>query len=563
VPFIEIMKGSSMENQEPPEEALPEIEKVSAEFIENPEKDPNNLVVMKNITRTFGSLVANDNITLTFKKGEIHALLGENGAGKSTLMSILFGLIPPSSGQIFLNGKEVHVKDPTHANQLGIGMVHQHFMLVDCFTGLENIILGHEDTKLGFVRYHEAVQKCNNLMNQYGLHVDLNKKISDMSVSMQQKVEILKMLYRDSNILIFDEPTAVLTEMEIEDLMKIILKLKSEGKTILFISHKLNEVKQISDRITILRKGKDIGTYLTAALNNEQMAELMVGKHISFTTEKSEAKPTDTVLEIKNLSVKKADSKKLAVNDFSMQVRKGEIIAIAGIDGNGQDEIVEAITGLSKAKSGQILFNGEDITRSSIRKRNEKGVNHIPADRHRYGLVLDYNVMYNLILEQVHTSHFSRWGILKRKEIESYADTLIEKYDVRSSLGSYTLTRSMSGGNQQKVIVAREIERKGDLLLAVQPTRGLDVGAIENIHKEIVKVRDSGKAVLLVSLEIDEIFDLADTIYTIYEGHITGKFSPKETTFKEIGLYETGAKCQPEYLTPELEQEMAKAKEAQ
>ncbi|MCI1735787.1 MAG: ABC transporter ATP-binding protein [Bacilli bacterium] len=518
---------------------------------------------MKNITRTFGSLVANDNITLTFKKGEIHALLGENGAGKSTLMSILFGLIPPTSGQIFLNGKEVHVKDPTHANQLGIGMVHQHFMLVDCFTGLENIILGHEDTKLGFVRYREAVQKCNSLMNQYGLHVDLNKKISDMSVSMQQKVEILKMLYRDSNILIFDEPTAVLTEMEIEDLMKIILKLKSEGKTILFISHKLNEVKQISDRITILRKGKDIGTYLTTDLDNEQMAELMVGKHISFTTEKSEAKPTDTVLEIKHLSVKKADSRKLAVNDFSLQVRKGEIIAIAGIDGNGQDEIVEAITGLSKAKSGQILFNGEDITRSSIRQRNEKGVNHIPADRHRYGLVLDYNVMYNLILEQVHTSHFSHWGILKRKEIESYADTLIEKYDVRSSLGSYTLTRSMSGGNQQKVIVAREIERHGDLLLAVQPTRGLDVGAIENIHKEIVKVRDSGKAVLLVSLEIDEIFDLADTIYTIYEGHITGKFSPKETTFKEIGLYETGAKCQPEYLTPELEQEMTQAKEAQ
>lgn len=515
----------------------------------NPELDPNNIIVMKSITKVFGTLKANDNVTLELRKGEIHALLGENGAGKSTLMSILFGLYPPTSGDIYLKGKKIVVKDPNDANHYGIGMVHQHFMLVDVFTGLENIVLGHEDTNfLGFLKYGKAKAKVNQLMETYGLKVDLNKKVADMTVGMQQKVEILKMLYRDSEILIFDEPTAVLTAEEIEDLMKVILKLKSEGKTILFISHKLNEVREISDRVTILRKGAKVGTYNTKETTNDFLAEKMVGKQVSFTVEKAPAHPGEDVLEVKDLCVLKPESKKLAVDHVSFAVRKGEIISILGVDGNGQDELVGAITGLAKAKSGQILLNGQDITNFSIKERNKAGISHIPADRHRHGLVLNYNVMYNMIQEMPDDKRFATAGFLKEDNIKAYSDILVEKYDIRSSSGSYTITRSMSGGNQQKVIVAREIERNNPLLICVQPTRGLDVGAIENIHKEIVKVRDSGKAVLLVSLEIDEVFNLADTIYTIYEGRITGKFDPKQTTYREIGLYMTGAKCQDEYL---------------
>lgn len=525
-------------------------------YSQNPELDPENVVVMKNITRVFGTLVANNNITLQLRKGEIHALLGENGAGKSTLMSILFGLYPPTSGEIYIRGKETKIKDPNHATSLGIGMVHQHFMLVEKYTAIQNIVLGVEDTVGGiFITYKKAREKLNKLMDDYGLHVDLDCQISDMSVGMQQKVEILKMLYRDSEILIFDEPTAVLTEMEIEELMKIIKSLKAEGKAILFISHKLNEVREISDRVTVLRKGKYIGTFNTADYDNEGLAELMVGKRVNFKTDKKEANPGDVVLDISNLNIKKADSKKLAVEDFNLQVRKGEIIAVAGIDGNGQDELVAAITGLTKAKSGEIKLNGVDISKLKIKKRNNLGINHIPGDRHKYGLVLDYNVMYNMVLENVSNGDFSKAGFLKPTNIRKYSDELVQKYDIRSSMGSYTITRGMSGGNQQKVIVAREIERHGDLLIAVQPTRGLDVGAIETIHKEIVKVRDSNKAVLLVSLEIDEVFNLADTIYTIYEGRITGKFKPAETTFKEIGLYETGAACQEEYKKPGVDSE--------
>ena len=333
--------------------------------------------------------------------------------------------------------------------------------------------------------------------------------------------------------------------------MKIINSLKAEGKAILFISHKLNEVRAISDRVTVLRKGNYIGTYKTSEYDNDGLAELMVGKRVNFHTEKTEANPGEVVLDIKNLCVKKADSPKMAVEDFSLQVRRGEIIAVAGIDGNGQDELVAAITGLTKVKSGTITLCGQDITSYSIKKRNTLGVNHVPGDRHKYGLVLDYNVMYNMVLETISSKDNSSAGFINSKKVNKYSDNLVEKYDIRSSMGSYTITRGMSGGNQQKVIVAREIERHGDLLLVVQPTRGLDVGAIENIHKEIVKVRDSNKAVLLVSLEIDEVFDLADTIYTIYEGRITGKFKPENTTYKEIGLYETGAACQDEYLPSE------------
>lgn len=536
-------------------ETVTEVEAPVTEMIDydkNPELDPANVVYMKNITRVFGTLVANNNITIQLKKGEVLALLGENGAGKSTLMSVLFGLYPPTSGEIYIRGKKTVVKDPNHATALGIGMVHQHFMLVEKYTALQNIVLGVEDTVAGiFITYKKAREKLKVLMEKYGLIVDLDKRISDMSVGMQQKVEILKMLYRDSEILIFDEPTAVLTEMEIEELMKIINSLKAEGKAILFISHKLNEVRAISDRVTVLRKGNYIGTYKTSEYDNDGLAELMVGKRVNFHTEKSEANPGEVVLDIKNLCVKKADSPKMAIEDFSLQVRRGEIIAVAGIDGNGQDELVAAITGLTKVKSGTITLCGQDITSYSIKKRNTLGVNHVPGDRHKYGLVLDYNVMYNMVLETISSKDNSSAGFINSKKVNKYSDNLVEKYDIRSSMGSYTITRGMSGGNQQKVIVAREIERHGDLLLVVQPTRGLDVGAIENIHKEIVKVRDSNKAVLLVSLEIDEVFDLADTIYTIYEGRITGKFKPENTTYKEIGLYETGAACQDEYLPSE------------
>jgi simple sugar transport system ATP-binding protein len=503
---------------------------------------------MKDITRTFGSLIANDKITLELRRGEIHALLGENGAGKSTLMSILVGLIPPSSGEIFLNGREIHVKDPNEANRYGIGMVHQHFMLVDVFSGLENIILGHEDTSfLGFLKFRKAQEKINHLMDAYGLHVNLSQKVQDMTVGMQQKVEILKVLYRDSSILIFDEPTAVLTASEIKDLMSIIRSLKNEGKTILFISHKLNEVRDISDRVTVLRRGKNIGTYLTKETDNEMLATLMVGKAILFTTEKKSSSPGAKVLEVRDLCVRKEGTKKLAINHLSLDVRQGEIVSVLGVDGNGQDELVYAITGLEKTKSGTIALNGHDITKKSIKERNRFGVSHIPGDRHKYGLILDYNVMYNFVQEKISRRPFSGAGIVNERAIARYSELLIKKYDIRSALGSYTITRSMSGGNQQKVIVAREIERNTDLLVCVQPTRGLDVGAIENIHKEIVKVRDKGKAILLVSLEIDEVFDLADVIYTIYEGRITGRFDPKTTTYEEIGLYMTGCNCQEEF----------------
>lgn len=515
---------------------------------ETPENDPNNIIVMKNITKTFGDLVANNHITLQLHRSEIHALLGENGAGKSTLMSILFGLIEPDSGEIYLNNKLVKIHDPNEANHFGIGMVHQHFMLVDVFTGMENIILGHEDSGfLGVLKMRRAKEKVNALMATYGLEVNLDEKVQDMTVGMQQKVEILKMLYRDSEILIFDEPTAVLTAAEIEDFMKIVRRLKGEGKTILFISHKLNEVREISDRVTVLRRGKEVGTYLTKETDNEMLATLMVGKAVSFVTEKKPAKPGKDVLEIKDLSVRKEGTKKLAVNHLSLTIRQGEVVSILGVDGNGQDELVNAIVGLEKAKAGQILLNGADITKASIRNRNRLGISHIPADRHKYGLILDYNVMYNFVQERIDEKPFSRHGFISDDAIKEYSDRLIKKYDIRSALGSSTLTRSMSGGNQQKIIVAREIERNTDFLVCVQPTRGLDVGAIETIHKEIIRVRDMGKAILLVSLEIDEVFDVADVIYTIYEGRITGRFDPKATTYQEIGLYMTGAKCQEEF----------------
>lgn len=500
-------------------------------------------IEMLNITKVFPGIIANDNITLQLKKGEIHALLGENGAGKSTLMSVLFGLYQPEGGVIKKDGVEVKINNPNDANDLGIGMVHQHFKLVECFTVLDNIILGVEPTEHGFLKKSEARKKILELSEKYGLHVDPDAYIEDITVGMQQRTEILKMLYRDNEILIFDEPTAVLTPQEIEELMQIMRNLAAEGKSILFISHKLNEIMAVSDRCSVLRKGKYIGTVNTKDTTMEELSSMMVGRNVNFHVDKTTAKPGEVVLEVEGLTVASKIHKNNAVKDVSFKVRAGEIVCIAGIDGNGQTELVYGISGLEPVKSGTIKLNGQDITKASIRKRSVSGMSHIPEDRHKHGLVLDYSLEYNLILQTYFKSTFtSPIGFLKRKPIREYANKLIEMYDIRSGQGAVTTARSMSGGNQQKAIVAREIDKSPDLLIAVQPTRGLDVGAIEFIHKQLIKHRDEGKACLLVSLELDEVMDVPDRILVMYEGEIVGELDPKNTTEEELGLYMAGAK---------------------
>ncbi len=500
-------------------------------------------VEMLHITKRFPGIVANDNITLQLRKGEIHALLGENGAGKSTLMSVLFGLYQPEEGEIRKDGVKVEIKDPNDANRLGIGMVHQHFKLVECFSVLDNIILGVESTKGGFLQKEEARKKVMALSEKYGLQVDPDAIIEDITVGMQQRTEILKMLYRDNEILIFDEPTAVLTPQEIQDLMKIMKNLAKEGKSILFISHKLSEIMQVSDRCSVLRKGKYIGTVETKDTTPEKLSAMMVGRNVNFAVEKKEAKPGEVVLEVQNMTVASKHHKNNAVNNVSMQVRRGEIVCIAGIDGNGQTEFVYGLSGLEPLREGRIILEGKDITHESIRKRSVMGMSHIPEDRHKHGLVLDYSLEDNMILQRYFEPEFTnKAGFLKRKNIRAYANRLIEQYDVRSGQGAITKARSMSGGNQQKAIIAREIDRNPELLIAVQPTRGLDVGAIEYIHKQLVAQRDAGKGVLLVSLELDEVMNVSDRILVMYEGEIVGEFNPKEVTVEELGLYMAGAK---------------------
>ncbi len=500
-------------------------------------------IEMLHITKRFPGIIANDDITLQLKRGEIHALLGENGAGKSTLMSVLFGLYQAEEGVIKKDGKEVQIKDPNDANALGIGMVHQHFKLVECFSVLDNIILGVEPTKHGFLQKKEAREKVMALSEKYGLHVDPDAIIEDITVGMQQRTEILKMLYRDNEILIFDEPTAVLTPQEIEELMQIMKNLAAEGKSILFISHKLAEIMAVADRCTVLRKGKYIGTVETKNTTVEQLSAMMVGRNVNFHVEKKPSTPGDVILEVENMTVASKVHKKDAVKDVSFKVRAGEIVCIAGIDGNGQTELVYGLSGLEPLKSGKILFKGQDITKASIRKRSTSGLSHIPEDRHKHGLVLDYPLEYNIILQRYFEPEFTtKAGFLKRKPIREYAERLIQEYDVRSGQGPITIARSMSGGNQQKAIIAREIDKAPDLLLAVQPTRGLDVGAIESVHKQLVAQRDAGKAVLLVSLELDEVMDVPDRILVMYEGEIVGELDPKKTTQEELGLYMAGAK---------------------
>ena len=500
------------------------------------------VVEMLNITKRFKGIVANDNITIQLKRGEIHALLGENGAGKSTLMSVLFGLYKQEEGIIKVNGKEVNIDNPNTANALGIGMVHQHFKLVHNLTALENIMLGVETVKYGMLQVDDARKKVMELSKTYGLEIYPDALISDLTVGMQQRVEILKMLYKDNNILIFDEPTAVLTPNEIEELMKIMKSLANEGKSILFITHKLNEIKEVADRCSVLRKGKYIGTIDVKTTTKEQMSEMMVGRKVSLVVEKTEAKPKDVILSVKDLSVKSNGSTKNVVNNVSFEVRAGEIVCVAGIDGNGQTELIYALTGLTEMSTGNVTLNGKDITNLSIRNKTLSGIGHIPEDRHKHGLVLDYTLGENLILQTYFTDKFQKNGFLKFKEMEEYSKVLIDRFDIRSAQGSKTIARSMSGGNQQKAIIAREIDRNPDLLIAVQPTRGLDVGAIEYIHKELIRQRDNGKAVLLVSLELDEVMNLSDRILVMYEGEIVANVYPKDLTINELGLYMAGSK---------------------
>ena len=499
-------------------------------------------IEMLNITKRFPGIIANDNITLQLRRGEIHALLGENGAGKSTLMSVLFGLYQPEEGTIKKDGKVVSIKNPNDATALGIGMVHQHFKLVECFTVLDNIIMGVEPTKMGFLQKREARRKVMELSERYGLHVDPDAKIEDITVGMQQRTEILKMLYRDNEILIFDEPTAVLTPQEIDELMQIMRNLAAEGKSILFISHKLAEIMAVSDRCSVLRKGKYIGTVNTKDTTAQELSAMMVGRNVNFHVEKEDKEPGKVILKVENMTVASHLHKNNAVKNVSLEVRAGEIVCLAGIDGNGQTEFVYGLTGLEPLVSGKITLNGKDITNAPIRERSVSGVSHIPEDRHKHGLVLDYSLEDNIVLQRYFEPEFTKAGFLRRKNIREYADQLIEQYDIRSGQGPVTIARSMSGGNQQKAIVAREIDRDPQLLIAVQPTRGLDVGAIEYIHKQIVAARDAGKAVLLVSLEMDEVLDVSDRILVMYEGEIVGELNPKKTTAEEMGLYMAGAK---------------------
>ena len=457
-------------------------------------------------------------------------------------MSVLFGLYQPEEGTIKKDGRVVSIRDPNDANDLGIGMVHQHFKLVECFSVLDNIILGVEPNRCGFLQKQEARRKVMALSEKYGLHVDPDARVEDITVGMQQRTEILKMLYRDNEILIFDEPTAVLTPQEIDELMQILRSLAAEGKSILFISHKLAEIMAVADRCTVLRKGKYIGTVNTADTTMEELSAMMVGRNVNFHVEKQDKTPGETILKVEHMTVPSRIHRNNAVKDVSLEVRAGEIVCIAGIDGNGQTEFVYGLTGLEKLAGGRITLEGKDVTDENIRRRSVLGMSHIPEDRHKHGLVLDYSLEDNIVLQRYFEPEFTSHGFLRRKNIRTYAERLIDQYDIRSGQGAETIARSMSGGNQQKAIVAREIDRDPHLLIAVQPTRGLDVGAIEYIHRQIVAQRDEGKAVLLVSLELDEVMDVSDRILVMYEGEIVGELNPHETTVEELGLYMAGAK---------------------
>ncbi|ABV10287.1 ABC transporter ATP-binding protein [Streptococcus gordonii] len=499
-----------------------------------------NVIEMREITKIFGQFVANDKINLHLRRGEIHALLGENGAGKSTLMNMLAGLLEPTSGEIAVNGQVVKLDSPSKAASLGIGMVHQHFMLVEAFTVAENIILGSEITKNGVLDIKKAIQEIKELSEKYGLAVDPSAKIEDISVGAQQRVEILKTLYRGADILIFDEPTAVLTPAEIDELMIIMKNLVKEGKSIILITHKLDEIRAVSDRVTVIRRGKSIETVEIAGATNQDLAEMMVGRSVSFTTEKNPPQPKEVILSIKDLVVNENRGIP-AVKNLSLDVRAGEIVGIAGIDGNGQSELIQAITGLRKVKSGTINIKGKDVVGLPPRKITEMKVSHVPEDRHRDGLVLDLTISENIALQTYYKEPLSKNGILNYTNIHNYARKLMEEFDVRAA-NDYVPASALSGGNQQKAIIAREVDRDPDLLIVSQPTRGLDVGAIEYIHKRLIGERDKGKAVLVVSFELDEILNLSDRIAVIHDGKIQGIVTPAETNKQELGILMAGGK---------------------
>lgn len=501
-----------------------------------------NVIEMRNITKIFGEFVANDHINLHVRRGEIHALLGENGAGKSTLMNMLAGLLEPTSGEIAINGEVVSIDSPSKAAHLGIGMVHQHFMLVDAFTVAENIILGSETTKAGMIDLKKAIAEIKELSERYGLEVDPTAKVADISVGAQQRVEILKTLYRGADLLIFDEPTAVLTPAEISELLKIMKKLIEEGKSIILITHKLDEIRAVADRVTVIRRGKSIETVDVAGATNEDLAEWMVGRSVSFKTEKIASNPKEVILSIKDLVVNENRGIP-AVKGLNLEVRAGEVVGIAGIDGNGQSELIQAITGLRKVKSGSITIKGVEVVGKTPRKITEMQVSHVPEDRHRDGLVLQMSVAENIALQTYYKEPNSKNGILNYNIINEKARQLMEEFDVRGA-SELVPSKALSGGNQQKAIIAREIDRNPDLLIVSQPTRGLDVGAIEYIRKRLIAERDKGKAVLVVSFELDEILDVSDRIAVIHDGTIHGIVDPATTNKQELGVLMAGGKLE-------------------
>lgn len=494
---------------------------------------------MRDIVKQFGEFRANDQINLQVKRGQIHALLGENGAGKSTLMNQLSGLLQPTAGDILINGQKVIVDSPSKAAELGIGMVHQHFMLIDAFTVTENIILGSEPVNGLKLNTKAAATEIKKLSEQYGLDVDPNALAGDISVGMQQRVEILKTLYRGADILIFDEPTAVLTPQEIDELMTILKGLAAEGKSVILITHKLDEIKAVADQVTVIRRGKSIDSFPVAGVSSQELADIMVGRSVSlFSTEKEPAHPTDTILSVSDLTVKDARGVEV-VKNLSLDFRAGEVVGIAGIDGNGQSEFISALTGLMPTASGKVTLKGKDITNKKPRQITESGVGHIPEDRHRFGLELDMTLAENIALQTYYKAPMSKAGVLDYDKINAHARELIEKFDVRT-VNELVPASALSGGNQQKAIIARELDRDADSVIAAQPTRGLDVGAIEYIHQQLINQRDAGKAVMLVSFELDEILNVADRIAVISHGEITGVVDANETSKNELGLLMAG-----------------------
>ncbi|ALI32002.1 ABC transporter ATP-binding protein [Weissella cibaria] len=494
---------------------------------------------MRDIVKQFGEFRANDQINLQVKRGQIHALLGENGAGKSTLMNQLSGLLQPTAGDILINGQKVIVDSPSKAAELGIGMVHQHFMLIDAFTVTENIILGSEPVNGLKLNTKAAAAEIKKLSEQYGLDVDPNALAGDISVGMQQRVEILKTLYRGADILIFDEPTAVLTPQEIDELMTILKGLAAEGKSVILITHKLDEIKAVADQVTVIRRGKSIDSFPVAGVSSQELADIMVGRSVSlFSTEKEPAHPTDTILSVSDLTVKDARGVEV-VKNLSLDFRAGEVVGIAGIDGNGQSEFISALTGLMPSASGKVTLKGKNITNKKPRQITESGVGHIPEDRHRFGLELDMTLAENIALQTYYKAPMSKAGVLDYDKINAHARELIEKFDVRT-VNELVPASALSGGNQQKAIIARELDRDADFVIAAQPTRGLDVGAIEYIHQQLINQRDAGKAVMLVSFELDEILNVADRIAVISHGEITGVVDANETSKNELGLLMAG-----------------------